>query len=154
MTTSTPQRSAGGAIGRSLVAALVMGLGLAIAGRVAGAIGTSAAPSEPLVDRLVVAASVTVVVIAVIVLIRRRWDRAPLPGIGLSGPGPGCRGFLLGLAVVAVPAIAVLAVLRVSGAAEVRDVDGSALALFLVTNALVAVLLEAVPEEIALRATP
>lgn len=152
MTTTADQRTtAGTAIARALVAVLVMGTGLAIPGFVASQLGASAAAAEPLRNRLLTAGAVCLFVVVLILLLRWRWDRAPVRGIGLTGLRSDTRGFLLGIAVVAGAGVLVLAGLSLVGAVRWTSIDPSRLVLFLATNAVIALLLEAIPEEVSIR---
>lgn len=136
---------------RALAAAAIMGLALALATWLGGLVGISATPDQPLGARLAVAGAGCVAVVAAIVQLRRRVDRAPLAGIGLTGPRSDAGGFLLGVGVVGASGALVIATLTLLGWAEWTGVDGLAVVSFLVTNTLVALLLEAIPEEIAIR---
>ncbi|RFA25553.1 hypothetical protein CAI21_18655 [Alkalilimnicola ehrlichii] len=142
---------AGVALGRALAAAVLMGVVLAVASFIGSAFGASASSSDPFGVRLIVAGSVGITVVAVILLLRRRWDRAPLAGIGLSGVRRDMAGFLLGLGVVSAAGVAVIAVLSLIGVARWSSFDLLHLLVFLATNAVVALLLEAIPEEVSIR---
>ncbi|QSB16529.1 CPBP family intramembrane metalloprotease [Natronosporangium hydrolyticum] len=139
------------ALARAVAAAFVMGVALAVASFVAAVLGTSAASTEPFVGRLVTATAVCAVVVAVILLLRRRWDRADLRGIGLTGPRSDTRGFLLGLGMVSASGAVVLGVLSLVGGVRWEGFDLTRFAVFLATNAVIALLLEAIPEEVAIR---
>lgn len=115
------------------------------------AAGVSASPAHSLGARVAVAAPIALVVVTVIVVLRRRWDRAPLTGIGLTGARADLRGFVLGAGVVAAAGALVLAVLSLVGAAHWARLDLGDLVIFLLTNAVVALLLEAIPEEVSIR---
>lgn len=128
-----------------------MGFSLAVAGWVAGLLDVDAGAGHPLAVRIAVAAPVCVVVVVVILWLRRRWDRASLTSMGLTGTRADPLGFLLGLGVVLGSGAGVMALLTLFGAARWVHVDPLALLLFLGANALVALLLEAIPEEIAIR---
>lgn len=136
---------------RALTAAATMGVTLAVVTWVAGLLDVAAGPAHPLGTRVAVAAPVCVVVVAVIVWLRRRWDRASLTSIGLTGTRADVSGFVLGMAVVLGCGALVLGLLSLFGAASWISIDPLALLLFLGTNALVALLLEAIPEEVAIR---
>lgn len=150
--TGTEQISgAGTAIARAIAAAMTMGLALALMGWIGALLGLDAGPDHPLGVRLALGAVVTVVVVVIIVILLRRWDHAPLSSIGLTGARDGLRGFLLGTGVVLGAGLVVIGVLTVLGLARWSDVDVPVFLMFLLTNALVALLLEAIPEEISLR---
>lgn len=114
-------------------------------------VGAAAGPDRPLGERLLVAAPVAIVVTAVVVLLRRCWDRNSLAGIGLTGLRSDFLGFLLGLVVVFGAGAGVLAVLSMIELAQWGGVDAGALLTFLLTNAIVALLWEAIPEEVSIR---
>ncbi|MGH3898314.1 MAG: CPBP family glutamic-type intramembrane protease [Pseudonocardiaceae bacterium] len=87
-------------------------------------------------------------------LLRRRLDRRPLAGLGLPGPVAGLRSFTLGTAVTAVTAAAAVLAFVAGTTADWlrwRPVDWSDLLAFLVLNTVLALLLEAVPEELIFR---
>lgn len=140
-----------GAISHTAVAVLAMGAGLAIATWAVGLLGLAATPSEPFVSRVAAGGAVTLLVVGVIVLLCRLWDRAPLASIGLTGIRADASGFLLGLVVVLCPAVLILGLLTAVGAADWREISPSSLAVFLMTNTVVALLFEAIPEEISIR---
>lgn len=150
---ATPQTRIGaiGAISRAAVAVFTMGAGLAIATWAVGLVGLAATPSEPFASRVAAGGAVTLLVVGVIVLLCNLWDRAPLASIGLTGSRADASGFLLGLVVLLCPAVLLLGLLTVVGAADWREINPSALAGFLMTNTVVALLFEAIPEEISIR---
>lgn len=151
METSERTPGAVGAAGRAILAACVMGLALAVATWAGALLGLAASPDHPLLARLAVAAAVTVVVVALIVLLCRRGDRAPLSSIGLTGTVADVRGFLLGAGIVLATGLVAIGALTVFGAARWSDFDPLTLLVFLTTNAIVALLFEALPEEISIR---
>src|SRR5690606_7037443 len=122
-----------------------------IVGLLADLYGLTAGPAHPLATRLLVAAPVALFVVGLIVLLRRRLDRLPLAGIGFTGPAAGLRGFLQGAGIVLASGSVVLLALVLFGAASVSDLNAGALLGFLFTNAIVAILFEAIPEETAIR---
>lgn len=139
------------AIARAVVAAAVMGVSLAMASFIAAMAGASASPDHPLGVRVATAAPVAILVTAAIVVLRRRWDGEPLAGIGLSGPRRDLPGLLTGIGVVAGAGAAVLGVLSLVGRAQWGTVQLGPLLAFLGTNAVVALLFEAIPEEVSIR---
>jgi len=140
-----------GVVWRSFVAALVMGLALAVASWASALFGVAAGPDHPVLVRLGIGGAVTVVVVTVVVLLCRVRDRAPLSSIGLTGTRADLRGFLLGAGIVTAAGVVMIGVVTVFGLASWSGFDPSSLVLFLVTNAIVALLLEAVPEEVSIR---
>lgn len=140
-----------GAVWRSFVAALVMGLALAVASWAGALLGVSAGPDQPVLVRLGIGGAVTVVVVTVVLLLCRVADRAPLSSIGLTGTRADLRGFLLGAGIVTAAGAVMIGVVTVFGLATWNGFDPSSLVLFLVTNAIVALLLEAIPEEVSIR---
>jgi hypothetical protein len=100
--------------------------------------------------RLVPALLVAAIAVSLIVALRR-LDRAPAARLGLTGPRASTGGFLLGVAVVGGCAAVAFGAGTAAGWLRWRDLDTGALLAFLVTNTVIAILLEAVPEELALR---
>lgn len=148
---ATRTLSVGAALGRAVTAAALMGVALAVASHLGMVAGVSASPSHPLGVRVAVAAPVALVVVAGILLLRSRWDRGSLAGIGMTGARADLRGFVLGAGVVSTAGAVILAVLSVVGAAHWSSFEPPRLAAFLLTNAVVALLLEAIPEEVSIR---
>src|SRR5690625_899900 len=147
MTTGRPAA----AIARAVVAAAVMGVSLATASFIAAIAGASASPDHSLGVRVATAAPVALVVTGAIVVLRRRWDREPVAGIGLTGARRGLPGFLTGIGVVAGAGAAVLGVLSLVGLVQWGTVQLGPLLAFLGANAVVALLFEAIPEEVSIR---
>lgn len=118
--------------GRAAFGAIAMGVALGLAGTVSQLIG----------NRYVPAAACALVAVLLIRPLRRRAE------LGLA---PGLRGFGTGVAVTGGSAIAVLGLGTLAGwISWGRFHLGDAL-VFVITNAVVATLLEAFPEEICLR---
>ncbi|MGX7761268.1 CPBP family glutamic-type intramembrane protease [Streptomyces angustmyceticus] len=147
---TTPARgSAGRAWGRALLGGIVM----------AGALGAGNALGEALARllgadgyarQLLPAVLVSALAVPAVLGLRavRSVRRLPM-GLGPRSAAP--LGFLRGLAVTASCAAAVLGAGTALGWVRWSGLDPAALAAFLVSNALVAVLLEALPEEATLR---
>lgn len=133
---------------RAAVAVVTMGGGLAI-GAFAG--GLLAGDGDGFAARILPAALVGLVVVSVVLLLRRFWDRRPLAGIGLTGAAVSARSFALGLGVPVVCGGATVAVASLVGAISWNAIDASTLLTFLATNAAVAILFEALPEEVSIR---
>lgn len=140
------QPSATRALLCALLAASVMGLGIALAQQIGHLFA-----SEGFTGRFVSAVAVTAVVVPVIAVLLRRWDRRPLREIGLTGMRADLRGAFLGIGVVLGCAAVVLALIFALGMVDRVHVDTGRLAAFLVSNAVIALLAEAIPEEIAIR---
>lgn len=138
------------ALARAALGAAVMGVGLGAS----VAVGIAAAELwglDGFLARLVPALLVTALVVPTILFLRRRVDGRPLRGIGLVGPLTAVRTAVLGCGVVLAAALVVLGGATAAGWVTWRAVEAGDLLLFLGTNALIALLYEAVPEEISLR---
>ena len=100
---------------------------------------------------LVPAAFVAIVVVALIILIRTRVDKKPLYGIGLTGTrsvaASGGAALLLMLGIGTFAFVITLAL----GFIEVTSFSAPDLMQFLAINTVLALLFEAIPEEIAVR---
>lgn len=136
---------------RAFTAAAIMGVALALATWLGGLTGASASPDQPFVSRITVAGTVCVAVVGVILLLRLRIDRAPLAEMGLTGLRSDARGFLLGAAAVLACGAVVIGPITLFGWARWTDLDAVALIGFIASNSIIALLLEAIPEEIAIR---
>ncbi|MFI0712510.1 type II CAAX prenyl endopeptidase Rce1 family protein [Streptomyces inhibens] len=148
--TSGPGRgSAGRAWGRALLGGAVMAGALG-AGNALGPALVRALGAEGYVRQLLPAALVSVLAVPAVLWLRASpsTERCPL---GLGPPSAAARGFLRGSAVTASSAALVLGGGTAAGWVRWSGPDLAALASFLVSNALVAVLLEALPEETTLR---
>jgi membrane protease YdiL (CAAX protease family) len=138
------------ALVRAVLGALVMGVGLGAS----VALGIAAADAwglDGFLARLVPALLVTVLVVPTILFLRRRVDGRPLRGIGLVGPAAAARTAVAGFGVVLAAALLVVGGATAAGWVTWRAVEVGDLLLFLVSNTLVALLYEAVPEEVSLR---
>ncbi|WP_368396582.1 CPBP family glutamic-type intramembrane protease [Streptomyces sclerotialus] len=142
-----PTTSRTAAVGRALAGGLVMavalGCGTTLGTAVADRVGASG-----LAARLIPAALVSVLAVPVVVAVHRRRAAAPL---GFGGPGASVRAFLTGVGVTAAAAALVLGAATAGGMLRWSSPDLGTLAGFLVSNAVVALLLEALPEETTLR---
>lgn len=140
------------AIGRAVAAAFIMAFGLVASTELSGLLfGADATAASGFGSRVLVAGSVTVIVVGLILLLRRRWDRRTLTEMGLTGPRTGTAGFAIGFGVLVGAGVAVLLLLDLTGVVTVLAVDPLQLLGFVATNAVVALLLEALPEELAIR---
>ncbi|ATL32894.1 type II CAAX prenyl endopeptidase Rce1 family protein [Streptomyces formicae] len=148
-TTTPPAPSLLGALGRALGGGLVMGvalgLGTAAGPRVADALGLSGFAA-----RLVPAVLVSAVAVPLVMAALRRGGRS-LTSIGFGDPMAAVRALLTGVGVTAAAAAVVLGAGTAAGMLSWSRPDPFALAAFLVTNGVVALLLEALPEETTLR---
>lgn len=137
------------ALGWAVLAAVVMGfalgVGTGLGGFLADVLGLEGLPA-----RVVPALLVTLLGVPVLVWSWRR-RHGDLRGMGLTGHADGLRGFALGVAVTFGSATLVFGAGTAAGWLRWGTPDPAALLGFLLTNALVAVLLEALPEELSLR---
>ncbi|QKV92101.1 hypothetical protein HUT19_10385 [Streptomyces sp. NA02950] len=136
-----------GALGRALTGGLIMatalGAGTGLGPAVADAVGASG-----LAARLIPAALVTATALPLVAVAHR--GRSPRR-LGFGGPWASVGAFLAGVGVTAAAATLVLGAATAGGLLHWSDPDPGALAGFLVSNAVVALLLEALPEETTLR---
>lgn len=134
------------AVARAVLGVLAFAVAAGLAS-IAAAIGTDRLGLTGVAAKAVPAVVLFVIAVPLIVLLRRRLDRQPLAGLGLRRR----REALTGFAVVAGAALLVFGVDAAAGGTRVLSVDATQLAMFLLVNSLLAVALEAVPEELALR---
>lgn len=87
------------------------------------------------------------IAVPLVVLLRRRLDRRSLASMGARNPASA----LLGLAIVLGAVGVVFGLAALAGGIEIISVDWPVLARFLITNTVLALLLEALPEELAFR---
>lgn len=145
----TPVPSLTGALGRALCGGLVMAVALG-AGTTAGPVLADAVGLTGFAARLVPAVLVSSVAVPLVVLALRR--RGGTPGdIGLGGSTGRLRALLVGVAVTVGAAGLVLGAATAAGLLRRSRPDLPALTGFLLTNGVVALLLEALPEETTLR---
>lgn len=152
--TRTPGSLAGttplAAAARAVAGGCVMAVALGTAGAVAQVVHTRTGLSG--VPRQAMAAVICLVLaVSLIVLLRRRVDRLPLSGLGLTRGVAGPRAFGLGVVVTGGSAVALLGVGTWVGWLTWGQFDTSRVVEFLVVNALIAVALEAFPEELVFR---
>ncbi|MFE2227676.1 CPBP family glutamic-type intramembrane protease [Streptomyces kronopolitis] len=142
-------RAWGRALGGGAVMAGALGAGNVLGGVLARAVGAEGYPRQ-----LLSAAVVSALAVPVVLWLRagrqagRQAGRHPL---GLGPPAAAPRGFFRGVAVTLSCAVAVLGAGTVLGWLRWSEPDPAALTSFLAGNAVVAVLLEALPEEVTLR---
>src|SRR5687767_1863152 len=130
---------------RAVLGAAVMAVALG-AGQATGDAVTRWTGLAGLAARLVPALLVAGIAVPLILALRRR-DRAPAARFGLTGPRAATGGLLLGVAVVGGAAAVAFGAGTAAGWLRWSDLDPAALLAFVATNALVAILLEALPEE-------
>lgn len=129
--------------GQAIAGAVIMAVALGVSTGIGSAIGSLDGWGE----RLIPAVLCTVIAI-VGVRLAIGWPRNRL---GLGGLGESKRAFLLGVLVTGGSAALLFAVATVAGWVNWGRLDLSALLFYLAMNGLVAVLLEAFPEELTLR---
>ncbi|WP_433854439.1 type II CAAX prenyl endopeptidase Rce1 family protein [Streptomyces kronopolitis] len=148
VTEAAARVSAARALGRALLGGAVM----------AGALGTGNALGGPLARMLgaegYARQLLSAVVVSALAVPVALWWRAGRPAgrpLGLGPPAAAPRAFLRGVAVTLSCAVAVLGAGTALGWLHWSAPDLAALTSFLAGNALVALLLEALPEEVTLR---
>ncbi|QLH20175.1 type II CAAX prenyl endopeptidase Rce1 family protein [Streptomyces sp. Rer75] len=137
--------SAALALGRALLGGLVMAVALGVGTGVGAVVGAGG-----FAGRLVPAALVSSVAVPVVWLLMRRAGR-PVTSLGFGGARASARAFLTGAGVTAGAAALVLGAGTAAGMLRWSAADPLDLARFLISNAVVALLLEALPEETTLR---
>ncbi|MFI7241861.1 hypothetical protein [Streptomyces qinglanensis] len=140
-------RAATRALFGGAVMALALGIGTGAGPSLARTLGL--APSGT-AARLVPAVLVSVVALALVRAAVRR-DGHRIARLGFGGAAASLRALLIGVAVPGTAACLVLGLGTAAGLLRWSSPDPGALAWFLVTNTAVALLLEALPEETALR---
>jgi membrane protease YdiL (CAAX protease family) len=127
-------------------------MGLALG--TAGAVGQAANTHFDLAGRARQTLTAVVCVgiaVPLIVLLRRRLDHRPMSGLGWTGWAKSLRSFALGLALTGGSAAAMLSLGTSAGWLEWASIDAAKLAEFVIVNALIAFVLEALPEELVFR---
>ncbi|MGW3209216.1 type II CAAX prenyl endopeptidase Rce1 family protein [Streptomyces sp. NPDC001135] len=145
----TPAPSRAEVLGRAVIGGLIMATSLGV-GTVLGSSAADAAGAAGLTARLIPAALVTACAVPCVLLAARR-DRRPLQWLGFGSATASLRAFLTGVGVTAVAAALVLGAGTAAGMLRWTRPDPTALAWFVVSNGMVAFLLEALPEETTLR---
>ncbi|WP_413754231.1 hypothetical protein NRF20_41200 [Streptomyces sp. R-74717] len=140
----SPAPTAARAMGRALAGGLIMAVALGV-GNGLGPVLADATGASGLAARLIAAALVTVV--AVPFVLRLSHPRT----VGFGSPGASLRAFLTGVGVTTAAAALVLGAGTAVGLLVWQQLDLVTLVGFLVTNGVVAFLLEALPEETTLR---
>ncbi|MGI5347868.1 CPBP family glutamic-type intramembrane protease [Streptomyces sp. CA-250714] len=135
------------ALGGGAAMALALGIGTGAGPTLARALGVGPSGTAA---KLVPAALVSAVALALVLGAVRRSGHGPAR-LGFGGPAASLRALLAGVAVTGAAACAVFGLGTAAGLLRWSSPDPAALATFLVTNAAVALLLEALPEETTLR---
>ncbi|GAA0593297.1 type II CAAX endopeptidase family protein [Kutzneria viridogrisea] len=141
-------RAAG--LGRAVVGAGVVALALG-AGTGIGTAVTDALGITGFGARLLPALLCSSIAVPLVLVLRVRWDHRSLTGIGLTGPRESMAALLLGVVVTGGSAAAVLGAGTTIGWVRWGPLDLTALLAFVLTNGVIALLLEALPEEVTLR---
>ncbi|MET8014459.1 CPBP family glutamic-type intramembrane protease [Streptomyces sp. NPDC005271] len=145
--TSAPSTTV--ALGRALTGGLVMATALG-AGTALGSAGADALGITGHAARLMPAALVTTLSVPLVLLLVRGDRRSPA-WLGFGGPGASVRALLTGAGVTAAAAALVLGAGTAAGMLRWSRVEPLTLAEFLLSNGVIAFLLEALPEETTLR---
>lgn len=144
-----PPSSLSGVLGRALSGGLIMAVALGV-GTAVGPVVADAVGMTGFAARLVPAALVSAVAMPLVVFALRR-RRGSLADIGFGGVGPSLRALLVGVGVTAGSAALVLGAGTAAGMLHWSRPDLPMLAGYIVTNVVIALLLEALPEETTLR---
>lgn len=136
------------ALAKALSGWAILTLGVTLSIAIAQAVG-SRTETGPAFIRVSQAVLVTLFVVPAIVACRRLLDRRTLAGMGLSRHWPAAAA--IGVAVAVVTGAVVWTPVFLIGWARFDHLEPVALATFLAVNAVVLLLYEALPEEIALR---
>lgn len=139
-----------GGIGRAVAAGAIMAVALGV-GTGLGGLASDRAGMTGLAARLPPALLTSLIAVPLVLVLRRRWDHRSLRGLGLTGFGASVRGFVLGVTVTLASATLVFAAGTAAGWVQWRPVHPTTLLVFVLGNGLVAVLLEALPEELTMR---
>lgn len=134
---------------RAATGAVVMAFALGV-GNTVGVRIVELAGWEGFAARFAPALLVTLLAVPTVIIMWRR-QFGTLAGLGVAEPGRAVGGFIAGLLVTGAAAAVVMAVGTGLHWIEWGAVDPGALAGFLVTNTVIALLLEALPEEVTLR---
>lgn len=140
----------GTGLGRALLGASVMAVALGASIGLGGAL-TTVLGIEGAAAKLLAAVLCSAIAVPAVLTLRVRWDRRPLAGIGLTSPRTSFGAFLIGVAVTLGSAAVVLAAGTAVGWLRWTSPDVPVLLLFVLVNGVVALLFEALPEELTLR---
>lgn len=147
---AVPARPARTVIGRALLGAVVMAVALGLAGAAGDAAHRWFGLDGTARQALTAAVCCAVAVPAVLVL-RRRVDRLPLAGLGLTGAAASLRAFATAVLITGGSAAALFGLGTALGWLRWGSLDPFRLAGYLALNAVIAFALEALPEELTLR---
>lgn len=120
----------------------------------AGAVGRAAQSSTGMNDtarQVLIAALCPLIAVSLIVLLRRGVDRRPMSGLGFTDWATALRTFGLGVAVTGGSAAVVFGLGTWAGWFAWGPLDAAKLMQFLLVNAVIALALEAFPEELVFR---
>lgn len=135
------------AIARAAVGALVMAVALGFGGVASDWFG----PGDGFLSRLLPALVVSVIAVPAVLLLWTRWRRRPVRELGLTDARSSLRAFGFGVAVTGGSAVVVIGAGTAAGWVRWGAFDLVAVLGFVLTNGIVALLLEALPEELTLR---
>ncbi|GLW63843.1 hypothetical protein Arub01_20870 [Actinomadura rubrobrunea] len=144
-----PPRPAPAVIGRAALGMLVMAVALGTASAVDDAARRLGLDGTG--RRLLTAAVCCAIAVPLILFLRRRVDRLPLDGLGLTGRAESVRAFATGVLITAGSAAAVFGLGTAAGWVRWGPLDAPRLIAYVAVNAVIALALEALPEELTLR---
>ncbi|GAA3371482.1 hypothetical protein GCM10017744_099390 [Streptomyces antimycoticus] len=147
--TGMPAPSTAAALLRALTGGLVMATALGV-GTAVGPVGADALGLTGFAARVLPGALVTAPAVPLVLLLVRRGRRSPA-WLGLGGAGASLRALLTGVGVTAAAAALVLGAGTAAGMLRWSRIEPATLAGFILSNGVVALLLEALPEETTLR---
>ncbi|MDA3649881.1 CPBP family intramembrane metalloprotease [Saccharopolyspora indica] len=139
-----------GALTRGVLGTCAMAVALGSAGAIAHAAQSRTGMSDTS-RQVLIAALCLLIAVSLIALLRRAVDREPMSGLGLTGWAAGLRTFALGVAITGGSAAVVFGLGTWAGWFEWGPLDAAKLAQFLLVNTLIALALEAFPEELVFR---
>ncbi|WP_413114693.1 type II CAAX prenyl endopeptidase Rce1 family protein [Streptomyces sp. CY1] len=147
--TGTPAPSTAAALLRALTGGLVMATALGV-GTALGPVGADALGLTGFAARVLPGVLVTALAVPLALLLLSRGPRSPA-WLGFGGAGPSLRALLTGVGVTAASAAVVLGAGTAAGMLRWSRIEPVTLAGFILSNGVVAFLLEALPEETTLR---
>ncbi|WP_051342477.1 CPBP family intramembrane glutamic endopeptidase [Pseudonocardia spinosispora] len=134
------------AFARAALGVLVFAVASGVA-HTAGVAGSEHFGLTGITAKAIPAVTLFMIAVPLVLSLRGKWDRRPVGEMGLRRPATAGYGFI----VVGTSAGLVLGVGAAAGTLRVDSVDRWSLASFLLVNTVLALLLEAVPEELTLR---
>ncbi|CAM5524598.1 CAAX amino protease OS=Streptomyces antimycoticus OX=68175 GN=SANT12839_011780 PE=4 SV=1 [Streptomyces antimycoticus] len=147
--TGMPAPSTAAALLRALTGGLVMATALGV-GTAVGPVGADALGLTGFAARVFPGALVTALAVPLALFLVRRGRRSPA-WLGLGGADASLRALLTGVGVTAAAAALVLGAGTAAGMLRWSRIEPATLAGFILSNGVVALLLEALPEETTLR---